>query len=420
MGATNRKYGILYVSMFSFSRNKKKKKTELGIVYDIGSASVGGALVLFVSGKKSKIIYSVRHDMVFQKEFDIVRMEKSMYKALASVSEDLVKNGIPHLRFTEFGSLRPERAFCTLASPWLVSQTRTIHTTFDRPRKIRQRDIIERVEQEREVFLESDDVIDLIGENDHILIEEKVVRVLLNGYEISHFGAGDARSMDISAIFSVAPTNIIQGISDAIQRIFPSCATTYHSFPSVLFGVLRDTLEGKIRDFVMIDISGEVTDVSVIDDMNLIETVTFPVGKKTILRSVAESAGMGTEESLSYLQLSNEGAITGRAKEKIMTALKTARALWYRSYEHALKDLADTHLLSHAVFFTSDTDVKEWFSHVIDDAVMSRFGALQDTSAVHAVDITYMKEWCTLAEDVEPDTFLMAGAVCMQKMSENA
>ncbi len=398
-----------------FSRHSQKD-VELVLVYDIGSASVGGALVLFAPEKKPKIVYSVRHDMVFQKNLNAARMEQSMYKAVVSVSEDLVVSGIPHLRFTTFGALRPKKAFCSLASPWIASQTRSIHVAFDRPRKIRQGDIVNRVVQERKAFLESEDVKELIGKDEHMIIEEKVMRVLLNGYETSRLESTDIRTMDISAVFSVAPLGVVQNISDDIQKSFASCEVSFHSFSTVLFNALRDVTEEKERDFIMIDISGEVSDVSVVNDMNLVETVTFPVGKKTIIRHIAESAGIGTEEALSYMHLSREGEMTGHTKEKITKAIQSARDMWYRSYEHALTDLADTHMLSHTMYFTCDSDVKAWFHDVIDDAEMIRFGAERDESIVHGVDPLYLRGRCDMGRDIEPDVFLMTGAICAQKV----
>lgn len=407
------RYTIDIMSLFS---RHSQKDVELALVYDIGSASVGGALVLFAREKKPKIIYSVRHDMVFQKELDTARMEQSMYSAVVSVSEDLVKNGIPHLRFTKFGSLHPKRAFCTFASPWTVSQTRSIHVAFDRPQKVRQSDIEKRVVEERKVFLESKDVAELIGEDEHVIIEEKVTRVLLNGYETSQLESEGVRTIDVSAVFSVAPLEVVQRISEEIQKSFSSCEVSFHSFSAVFFNALRDVIKEKVRDFIMIDISGEVSDVSIVNDMNLVETVTFPVGKKTIIRHVAELAGVGTEEALSYIHLSREGEITGKTRKKIVNAIQSARDMWYRSYEHALTDLADTHMLSHTIYFTCDSDVRVWFRDVIDDAEMIRFGAERDESIVHSVDSLYVKGHCDIERDVVSDVFLMTGAICAQKI----
>jgi hypothetical protein len=401
--------------MSLFSRHSQKD-VELALVYDIGSASVGGALVLFAREKKPKIIYSVRHDMVFQKELDTARMEQSMYSAVVSVSEDLVKNGIPHLRFTKLGSLHPKKAFCTLASPWIVSQTRSIHVAFDRPEKIRQGDIVNRVAQDRKKFLENKEVKELVGEGEHMIIEEKVMRVLLNGYETSRLESAGIRTMDISAVFSVAPLSIMQAISDEVRKSFASCEVSFHSFSTVLFNTLRDVTEEKTRDFIMIDISGEVSDVSVVNDMNLVETVTFPVGKKTIVRHIAESAGIGVEEALSLMHLSHEWETTGAMRKKVSETLQSARDMWYRSYEHALIDLADTHMLSHTMYFTCDSDVKAWFRDVIDDAEMIRFGAERDEGIVHGVDPLYLRGRCDVGRDIEPDVFLMTGAICAQKI----
>ena len=53
----------------------QKPKERLAIVFDIGSASVGASLVLLVRDNSPRILYTVRKDMVVQKDMDIAVQE---------------------------------------------------------------------------------------------------------------------------------------------------------------------------------------------------------------------------------------------------------------------------------------------------------------------------------------------------------
>jgi len=98
------------MSLFS-----KKSKGARFVVFDIGSASVGAAVVAFARDMKPNIEYQVRKDITFQKELDYNRFTKSMLTSLNDVAEDITKHtsGVQSIS-------------CVLSSPWFISQTNLV------------------------------------------------------------------------------------------------------------------------------------------------------------------------------------------------------------------------------------------------------------------------------------------------------
>ena len=94
----------------------KDIKDGLAVILDIGSGSVGGALVSFSENKKPKILFSVRKPIIFQNDFKFERFLSSMLKAADQVLEEISK--------AKQG--KPKQVFCILAAPWYVSQARNI------------------------------------------------------------------------------------------------------------------------------------------------------------------------------------------------------------------------------------------------------------------------------------------------------
>ena len=123
------------MSLKSFFSLRKPKET-LAVVFDVGNASIGGALVLLSLDNPPKLMYTVRRELHLQKKLDFRRFITSMGVTLEAVARDIEKNGLPHLHFTKLGSVVPTASFCILSSPWHASQVRAVTVSHKEPFKI--------------------------------------------------------------------------------------------------------------------------------------------------------------------------------------------------------------------------------------------------------------------------------------------
>ena len=106
---------------------KNNSQSEIAVVYDIGSASVGASLVELRPNKNPKILYSVRKTAAFLRRGDTERLLGAVGKSLNEVSLDIQKDGLKHLKFTKRGGQTIDSAYCFFSSPWYVSHTTTLH-----------------------------------------------------------------------------------------------------------------------------------------------------------------------------------------------------------------------------------------------------------------------------------------------------
>ena len=111
-------------SGFIFSSQKKERTVA---IFDIGSGSVGGAIVKIpTSGKGSPLILkSVRTDIKSHKdkELNFNNFMNDMLFALSSSADSLY-----HLK-----GGAPDEIFCFVASPWYLSETRVIKMNREKP-----------------------------------------------------------------------------------------------------------------------------------------------------------------------------------------------------------------------------------------------------------------------------------------------
>jgi hypothetical protein len=96
-------------------------KTDLGIIFDIGTSSVGAALVKFDQGKAPHIVFTVREMMTFQENVDPIKLFGFMLDALVRANTRISKEGVAHLKFTEHGDLNVRRVFFVFSSSCFFS-----------------------------------------------------------------------------------------------------------------------------------------------------------------------------------------------------------------------------------------------------------------------------------------------------------
>src|SRR3989338_3627137 len=107
-----------YTCIMSFL--SKKTKNECVLVFDIGSGSVGGAIVLISPGAIPNILYSFRSEMPFQEKATGARLFSLMSRSLSQVVMALSREGF---EAAGFGAQRPriEKILVSLSAPWMVA-----------------------------------------------------------------------------------------------------------------------------------------------------------------------------------------------------------------------------------------------------------------------------------------------------------
>lgn len=383
------------------------KKPKLAIVFDVGSASVGVAVVLFAPASKPKIIFTAREQMVFQENLKFDRFVSSMLDALAKAARTLEHFTLPPNRGQAFSVF--------FASPWYASQTRVSKRTFTEPTVIT--DEILRDIQKKEVQDFQDIEVPKLGKNT-IILETETMQVKLNGYDTVEPKGKTASLVQTATYVSIVPENIVRATAKKISGLFHNKNIFFHSFPFASFVVVRDMLSDQ-KNFFFIDISGEVTDVSLIRDNVLQETRTFPLGKNSLLRKIGSDLGASYEEALSYFTMAEGNAIHQEQRERVGKITSESRKEWLAGFQNALEELSqgDT-FMPHDVFFAADADVSRWFMANIQDHESPKIILPEKTFTVHALDPALLASFCEASSGVERDPFLMTEAIFLSKLIE--
>ncbi len=391
--------------MFSFS----DKNNEIVLIYDIGNASVGGALAIIPKSGKPKIIYASRNSVSGAGRADSAKLISAAGKSLETVSKDIEKNGLRHLKFTPFGINTPQKAFCILSSPWHVSQTRTVLLKKDKPFTATKKLLDELILDETNNFKRSPLVKEKINSDKNILIESETVQIKLNGYETNVPESKQATTLQVSAFLSLSPETVIDSFSEKIRKVFNLENISFNSFPLTAFTSIKKIFEKQ--DFIFVDISGETTDVSLAKNGALSEIVTFPIGKKSVIRELTDKLRTTPEEALSLFYLYQENKLSEEGENRVSEALIASGKNWLESFRNTLIEIGEGFSLPNTIFFTSDKDAETWFGNLMRKEDYSQFTLTESSFLIKPVDAQSLTPACDTDNSVKKDPFLAIGAI---------
>ncbi len=387
-----------------------RKKEEGGVVaiFDIGTGSVGYALVEVRGGEDTppKILFSSRHKIPFERHFEFSRFMKGMTRAIESCAKDL-ENQKP-------GKI--SNIHCFLTSPWYASQTRVIKLSKTTPFIFTQKLAESLVEKEIKLFEES--TVSKYAEmgEEMVIIENKNIEVSMNGYKIVAPVGQKCKDLEMSTFISIAPESIISQISETLDHYFHS-KIKFSSFIFASYVVCRDLFISE-NNFILIDVSAEITDVAIIKNDILIESFSFPIGKNFLIRRIASGMAVSHEEALSYLKMCSEGHEGKDISSKLSLVLERAKSEWTKSMKEALSSMSQSISIPKRAFLSADADALCWFGEALSHGEWSDILSTQSNFEVLNINEKSFYSSCSLDAGVEHDPFLMIESIYKSRQNK--
>ena len=385
-----------------------KQEEQLIAMFGIGSGSVGGALVKFTQDRKGEwhphIIEQARTPISFQREVDFDTFFKDMITALTATAQKIydAKKGAP------------SRIFCTLASPWYVSETRLIHLEKQAPFTFTQKMMDEMISTElkniNEKYQKRYGNLNVAPR----LIESKILHNTLNGYKIQNPIGKKAKTLDMNLFVSVSPKICTDKIEESLKKVFHNTPVSYSSFILSLFLVARDRYISA-DSFLVIDINGEVSDIGIVENDILTSTISLPLGKNHIIRKIAETLNKSESDARTMFSMMIANTLEKSVGEKLAPILLSVKEEWSALFRNAIFSLPKTTVLPNLIFLVSDTDVASWFGAILKEEEYNKYKAVNKNFTVITIDGPQLIDLCKI-DDGDCDQFLMVEAIALAKM----
>lgn len=385
--------------------DNKKQNSSLSVLIDIGSSSIGVALVDIKKDSAPHIIASVREDIPFQDALSSTRFLHAMNRTLGKALESIQSKGLT--------KLPPSNVFCTLSAPWFLLKTRNLHISrmveFEVNEHVLEgfiNDDINVLKEELKNTLPSDDIR---------IIEKKIIQMRLNGYEIKNPYKQRTSKLEMAVTVGISSNKVIRSIEGKIHKYFHITPIHFGAFPVAAFSAIRDIFPHD-RSFLFVDITGEATDISRVENDALSGSISFPYGKNFFIREVSTRLHTIHEEAASLFAMFLRDELHDERQAQIAEIVEWAENEWLARFERAVATLANNGILPNKIFFTIDADIEQLFSKVIAKA---KSDVLMKTSFdVQYLDQLIISKFVSFEDNVSRDPFIVVEALFAKKITE--
>lgn len=374
------------------------------LVFNIGSSSVGGALFWAQSSGIPKIIFSVREQVIIEEKIDIDRFLLLTTQALEIVVNKIYKAGLG----------APSKIFCVLSSPWHVSQTRIISLKKNTPFVFSTKLADDLIQKEIKLFEEERLAKFMSVGNSVRTIELKNIQTMLNGYETAQPLDKKAEELEMTIFISMSGEQVLKKIENTIGKHFHLSPIKFSSFMLASFTVVRD-MYLKQENFLLVDIGGEVTDISMTKKNVLRESTSFPLGRNFLTRRVAFGLGCTLDEASSLISLFKDGHAEESTAKKLASMMDGLRAEWLKQFQESLANLSHDISIPATIYIAIDKDLADFFSDTIKTEQFNQYTLTESKFEVIFLSTELLHGIAAFEESVIREPFLIIDSIYINR-----
>lgn len=385
-----------------FSGHGEKK--ELVLAFNIGSSSVGGALFWTQSSGIPKIIFSVTEPIKIEEAIDIDRFLLLTIQSLQTVVKKIYE--------AKLGA--PTKIFCTLSSPWYTSQTRVISYKKNTPFVFTDKLADSLIQKEISLFEEEHALKYKEMENSVRSIELKNIKTVLNGYETSIPLNKKAKELEMTIFVSISGEQVLKKIEGAIGKYFHSNQIKFSSFTMASFAVVRGMYADK-ENFLLVDIGGEITDISMVKKNILRESITFPLGRNFLMRGVASDMSCTLDEADSLISLLKDGHAEEKLLKKLSLVMDGLRKEWLKNFQDSLANISNDISIPSTIYIAIDKDLADFFLETIKTEQFSQYTLTESKFEIIFLNAQTLHGLALFEESAVREPFLIIDSIYVNR-----
>jgi cell division ATPase FtsA len=163
---------------------------------------------------------------------------------------------------------------------------------------------------------------------------------------------------------SMGEEKVLKNIEDTIGKYFHFNKMKFSSCTLSSFTVVRDMYIHQ-ENFLLLDIGGEVTNISMIKKNILCESISFPLGCNFLPRGVSFDLGCTLSEADSLISLFNNGHAEKSVEQKLTETMNQLKEEWLKEFQKSLANISNDISIPSTIYMTIDKDFADFFSQTI-------------------------------------------------------
>jgi hypothetical protein len=309
------------------------------------------------------------------------------------------------------------KIFCSVSSPWNIDATKSLNFSFQKPVMVDKKFLKELLDRESEQFLhslskEAKEEYDIVGEIKHFEVVEKViVGSFVNGYNVKNIFNKECSELELFMFFSVMSKDVERSLSKICLKHFVGADIEFHSAVHVYNDVLGKVFPDE-KDFMLIHISGETTDITVVKNGIVTDNASFPLGRNFIARKIMEDMrGLTPNLALSMIRVHDEKNTSPKLSEKLKNILKQVEEDWLALFSESISDISRQFFMPSKAFILVGDGSGHLFADLITSKKIPVFGRSPYPINAEALDADLFIKYLNSPSIIERDPFLFAQTV---------
>lgn len=380
---------------------------HVSLVCYIGNGVVKGAVVINEKNKNPTIVTTRVREFSYQEFVDREHLEFRIMSEFTTLIKDIKFKDLVSLQCAKF---KVHDVCVILSSPWYVSETRIVKIAQEKPFIVTEKLLNDAIASTATDYIQKQ-------KEGISILERNVIRYLLNGYPTHSPLKKEVKHVEVSVFLSFCKTKALQDIKQVILSHLSIQDVAVHSQSLAAFAAVRETWK-DLKNYVLADISSQLTELMIVRDHTLAEASSFPLGKQYVVKELGKKLSISGEISQSLLSMYKEKTLNEQLRLKVDAALISIRQEWLRPFTSALGEMsAGTSLPSRFILF-APKDAEWLFSDFIKNEEYQQFTFSEGKFEVYEAKVQDFEHSYAIRENVQRDISLAVGTIFLHKKKE--
>ena len=165
----------------------------------------------------------------------------------------------------------------------------------------------------------------------------------------------------------------------------------------------------------MVDIGGEVTDISMIKKDVLNDSISYPLGCNFMIRKVADSLGCTLSEAKSLILLFKDKHAVASTEKKLEPIINKLKTEWLSEFQKSLVNLSDDISIPATIFITVEQNLADFFSEIIKKEQLTQYTLTESEFRVIFLGTQTLHSIAAFKDETNRDPFLIIESVYINR-----
>ncbi|MDP2650220.1 MAG: hypothetical protein Q8P16_01515 [bacterium] len=380
--------------MSFLSRFFGMSRSTVTVVFDVGGASVGGAIVGRRKDGELELLHTVRVPILLKKSSE----GRAPAEALAAACEKAGRSVLA--AFRDIAGHRGEfSVHVVIHPPWCTSHSKQAAAALPEPSEVT-KELLKAFVARR-----------LPYENEEGLVQfdQHVARVELNGYSTGEPYGQIAEHIGVTMLVNSMSEDVHAALTRTLGELFPNVQPVLHAF--VLIAVRMPELFEHRNTLTLVDVGRESTSITVVRDDAVAGMAHLAFGTEHLVRAIAGEQDESAEAARSLLVMYLTNTCTPSQCRKVEDALKSAEREWTKQFADACAQLAVEHKMPALAFILVDERVSAWFQKALGKLDFAHSTVTARPFEAVVIDMRHLPRTVRTASKVKRDTMLAVAAL---------